>query len=59
MFTEPEENNNYCFSIITQVIIRVTTLFFFHFISSFSKTSRNHMVTVAILKLSASVSVLY
>ena len=36
IFTEPEENN--CFSIITQVIIRTTGFSFILFVSS-SKTS--------------------
>ena len=50
IFTEPEENN--CFSIITQVIIRSTAFSFIFFVSS-SKTSRNR--AVAILNISASV----
>ena len=47
MFTEPEENN--CFSIIAQVIIREIEFSCILFVSS--KTSRNG--AVAILKISA------
>ena len=43
IFTEPEENNNYCFSIIPQVIIREIAFSFILFVSS-SKTSRNRVV---------------
>ena len=50
IFTEPEENN--CFSIIAQVIIRATAFSFILLISSL-KTSRNR--ATAILKISASV----
>ena len=50
IFTEPEENN--CFSIITQVIIRATAFSFMLFVSS-SETPRN--CVAAILKISASV----
>ena len=50
IFTESEENN--CFSIITQVIIRATAFSFIFFVSS-SKTSRNR--AVANLKMNASV----
>ena len=50
IFTEPEENN--CFSIIAQVIIRATAFSFILLVSSL-KTSRNRVV--AILKSSASV----
>ena len=50
IFTEPEENN--CFSIIAQVIIREIAFSFILLVFS-SKTSRNH--AVAILKISASV----
>ena len=50
IFTEPEENN--CFSIITQVIIRATAFSFILFVSS-SKTSTN--CAAAILKISVSV----
>ena len=49
IFTEPEENN--CFSIIAQVIIREIAFSFILFVSS-SKTSRNRAVSV--LKISAS-----
>ena len=41
IFTEPEENN-YCFSIIPQVIIREIAFSFILFVSS-SKTSRNRV----------------
>ena len=47
-YTEPEENN--CFSIIAQVIIRATTFSFILLVFSF-KTSRNS--AAAILKISA------
>ena len=50
IFTEPEENN--CFSIIAQVIIRATAFYFILLVSSL-KTLRNRVV--AILKISASV----
>ena len=50
IFTEPEENN--CFSIIPQVIIRAIALFFILLVYS-AKTSRDR--TAAILKISASV----
>ena len=53
IFTESEENN--CFSIIAQVIIRAIAFSFILFVSS-SKTSRNR--AVAILKISASVSII-
>ena len=49
LLSQPEEN--YCFSIITQVIIRTTAFSFILFVSS-SETSRNR--EEAILKLSAS-----
>ena len=48
-FIEPEENN--CFSIIAQVIIRATAFYFILLVSSL-ETSRNH--AAAILKISAS-----
>ena len=48
IFTEPEENKNYCFSIITQVITRPTAFSLF----LLRKTSTN--CAVAILKISAS-----
>ena len=48
IFTEPEENN--CFSIIAQVIIRATA-FSFILLVFFLKTSRNRVA--AILKISA------
>ena len=41
IFTEPEENN--CFSIIAQVIIRATAFLFILLVSSF-KTSRNRPI---------------
>ena len=50
IFTEPEENN--CFSIIPQVIIRAIALFLILLVYS-AKTSRDR--TAAILKISASV----
>ena len=50
IFTEPEENN--CFSIIAQVIIRATVFSFILLVSSL-KTSRNR--ASVILKISASV----
>ena len=50
IFTEPEENN--CFSIIAQVIIRATAFSFILLVFSL-KTSRNRVA--AILKISASV----
>ena len=50
IITEPEENN--CFSIIAQVIIKATAFSFILFVSSL-ETSRNR--AVAILKISASV----
>ena len=43
IFTEPEEN--YCFSIISQVIIREIAVSFILFVSS-SKTSKNRAVTI-------------
>ena len=51
IFTEPEENN--CFSIITQVIIRATAFYFILFVYS-SETSVNR--SAAILKISASIA---
>ena len=51
IFTEPEENN-YCFSIIAQVIIKAIAFSFILFVYS-SKTSRNR--AAVILKVSASV----
>ena len=48
----PKENNNYCFSIIAQVIIRATAFSFILRVSS-SNTSRNR--AAASLKISASV----
>ena len=50
IFIEPEENN--CFSIISQVIIRATEFSFVLLVSSL-KTSTNR--AAAILKISASV----
>ena len=50
IFSEPEENN--CFSIIAQVIIRATEFSFILFVSSL-ETSRYR--AGAILKISASV----
>ena len=50
IFTESEENN--CFSIIAQLIIRATAFYFILLISSL-KTSRNR--AAVILKISASV----
>ena len=46
IFTSPEENN--CFSIITQVIIRATAFSFISFASS-SETSRNSAAAILVL----------
>ena len=54
IFTSPEENNNYCFGIIAQVIIRGTAFSFILLVSSL-ETSRNH--ASAIMKISASISI--
>ena len=48
IFTEPEENN--CFSIIAQVIIRATAFSFILLVSSL-KTSRNCSATILKLVL--------
>ena len=53
IFTEPEENNNYCLSIIAQVIVRATVFFFFILLVSSLRTSTN--LATAILKFSAPV----
>ena len=47
VFTKPEENN--CFSLIAQVIIRATAFSFIFFVSS-SETSRNRARAVAMLE---------
>ena len=52
IFTEPDREENKCFSIIAQAIIRAIAFSFILFVSS-SKTSRNR--ADAILKISASV----
>ena len=49
IFTEPEENN-YCLSIMAQVIVRATVFFFVLLVSSL-KTPTN--LSTAILKFSA------
>ena len=51
IFTEPEDNN--CFSIIAQVIIRASGFFSFNLLVSSLKTSRNRIA--AILNISGSV----
>ena len=50
MFTEPEENN--CFTIIAQVIIRTTVFTFILLVSSLKRSTNR---AAAILKVSASI----